>query len=198
MDTLASTRTFARRARAVGLIAVAAIVVAAAASNYLRPAVSPQADARGPYLVPAAQVGRGTVPLLPVSSPTPTKRTAGFIKSGALSVLIEQFGGLNDQPPMRLIAFARIKDAGVISKLVGQLNALPAPPGLISCPFDDGSYVLLTFTYATGDSTPVKVDASGCGYVYVGGAAEPAAWTTTSPALPNLLSALVAHPPGSY
>jgi hypothetical protein len=144
------------------------------------------------------QTGRETVPLLPVPSPTPTKRTAGFIKAGATSVLIQQFGGLNDQPPMRLKAFVQIKDAAVINKLVRQLNALPAPPGLMSCPMDDGSYFALTIAYANRDSIAVRVEVGGCGYVFVGGATQPAAWTLTSPALPNSLQALIAHPPAGY
>jgi hypothetical protein len=106
---------------------------------------------------------------------------------------------MNDEPSMRLKAFAQIKDAAVINKLVQQLNALPAPPGgFMSCPSDDGSYFALTFAYASLDSTPVKVDAGGCGHVYVGGATTPAAWTLASPALRTSLQALIAQPPGSY
>lgn len=78
------------------------------------------------------------------------------------------------------------------------MNVLPAPPGLIYCPLSDDSYFALTFVYASRDSTAVKVEAGGCGYVFVGEATEPVAWTLTSPALFNALQALIAHPPGSY
>jgi len=198
MDAVLSTRAFGRRVRSIALVAFAMVVVAAAGSNYLRPVVTQQADTQGPQFLPPVQTGRGTVPLVPVPSPPPIKRTVGFIKGGAISVLIEQFGGMNDQPPMRRKAFVQIKDSAVINILVRQLNALPAPPALIYCPLSDDSYFALTFAYASRGSVAVKVEAVGCGYVFVGGATEPVAWTLTSPVLLSSLQALTAHPPGSY
>lgn len=119
------------------------------------------------------------------------------VRDGATSALIQQFGGLNDKPPLGLKASVHVSDAVVISKLVHELNFLPAFPGGIHCPMDDGSYFVLVFTYTDGTDTTVKVEASGCGEVYVGGSTEPAAWTATSPALFDTLRGLLAHKPAS-
>jgi hypothetical protein len=116
-----------------------------------------------------------------------------LVRSGAISVLLEQFGGMNDKHPLSMIAWVRTSDPAAIRDLVHKLNALPAFPGGIYCPFDDGSYFALAFAYARGTSTTVKVEARGCGEVFVGGSTQPAAWTATSPAFLDSLRGLLAH-----
>ena len=142
--------------------------------------------------------GGGRVELSPTpASGTPAQRAAGLVRPDAIDVLIQQFGSLNDQPPLGLKAWIRIKDATVISRLVRELNALKPFPGGIYCPFDDGSYFALAFTYARGASASVKLEAGGCGEVFVGGSAQPVAWTLTSPTFLDTLRHHLAHPPAS-
>ena len=141
---------------------------------------------------PLAQGGPVTIPYMP-PSPTPSPRSAGLLRGGAITVLIEQFEEPNYQPPPFLKQSVQINDPAVISKLVRELNALPAFPGGIYCPQDDGSYFALVFMYADGTSTAVKV-AGGCEEVYVGGSAQPVAWALPSPALFDTLMGLLAHP----
>ena len=194
-----------RHRRAIGLIAVAALVLGSASVAYLSstgvlhlgafPAAASQARTQSP-----ADSGPKTGPPIFLPSPTvvtPLPRTAGLVVPGAIGVLIEQFGGLNDQPPLGLKASVRINDPAVISRLTRELNALPPfPDGVFSCPMDDGSYFVVVFTYGRGTSTTVKLEAHGCGGVFVGDSTQPVAWTLTSPGLLNSLTGLVGQPGG--
>jgi hypothetical protein len=191
MDTAPVELTTQRRRRAVALIALAVLFLAAASVTYLRSTMTPLVRPAGATDSPQAQGGPVTIPYMP-PSPTPSPRSAGLLRGGAITVLIEQFGGLNDQPLLGLKATVQISDRAAISKLVRELNALPAFPDGIYCPADDGSYFALVFTYADGTSTAVKV-AGGCEEVYVGGSTQPVAWALPSPALFDTLTALLAH-----
>jgi hypothetical protein len=129
----------------------------------------------------------------PPSGPALSPRKTGLLRRGASSVLIEQFGGMNDESPLGLKASLQISDPAVVSKLVHELNALPAFPDLfIFCPMDDGSYFALVFTYPGGTSTGVKVMAAGCGAVYIGGSSHAVAWTRATPAFLDTLRGLLA------
>ena len=186
------------------MIAVAAVVLVSASVTYLSstgalrlgglPATASQA--RTQPLADSGLRGGGRVEVSPTPpSWPPAPRTAGLIPPGAIGVLLEQFGGLNNQPPLGLKASVHINDSDVIGELANLLNALPSfPDGIFSCPFDDGSYFVLDFTYAGGSSTAVKVEARGCGEVFVGDWRKPVAWTITSPGLINYLMGLVAKP----
>jgi hypothetical protein len=197
MDTAPVELTSQRRRRAVALIALAVLVLAAASATYLRSTMTSQVRPVGAQDSPLAQGGPVTIPYLP-PSPTPSPRSAGLLRGGAITVLIEQFGGLNDQPPLGLKVSVQISDPAAISKLVRELNALPAfPGGVFSCPMDDGSYFALVFTYADGTGIDVKVEAGGCGGVYIGGSTQPVAWTLTSPTLVDTLKSLLANKPPS-
>jgi len=120
--------------------------------------------------------------------------SVGFVRDGATSVLIHQYGGLNDQPPLGLLASVQVSDSSQISQLVHELNSLPAfPSGTMFCPMDDGSYIAMAFSYGDGTSTMVKVEARGCQGVYVGGSKQPTAWAAKSPELFDSLRGLLAH-----
>jgi hypothetical protein len=173
------------------LIAAAVVVIALASAGYMRSTTTPQVVAAGSRASPQAQGGPATIPFIP-PSPTPSRRSGGLLPDGSIAVLIEQFGGLNDQPPLGLKSWVQITDAAAISKLVRDLNALPPFPGGIFCPEDDGSYFELIFTYSARTRMDVKVEARGCGEVYVGGSTQAVAWTLTSPAFIDALSGLVA------
>ena len=129
---------------------------------------------------------------------TQSAASAGLVREGATSVLVQQYGGLNDQPPLGLVASIHVSDSSQISQLARELNTLPPyPSGTMHCPMDDGSYFAMVFSYGDGTSTTVKVEATGCQGVYVGGSKQPVAWTATSPALLETLRGLLAHQPAS-
>jgi hypothetical protein len=127
--------------------------MALASAACLRPtpiAVHGTPPARNSYLLP-----------IPTSLPA-VPRSADLIGDGAKDVLVQQYGGLNDQPALGLRSAVLISDARAISRLVHELNALPAYPGTpMWCGFGDGSYFAADFTYVRGNSTTVKVEASG-------------------------------------
>jgi hypothetical protein len=117
------------------------------------------------------------------------------VRVGATSVLIQQYGGLNDQPPLGLLASIRVTDSSQIDPLVHELDALPAyPSGTMFCPMDDGSYFAMTFSYSGGTSAMVKAQARGCQGVYVGESKQPAAWAAKSAELFDTLRGLLAQP----
>jgi hypothetical protein len=126
---------------------------------------------------------------------TQSAASAGLVRDGATSVLIQQFGGLNDLPALGLLASIRVTDSSQISPLVNELDALPAyPSATMFCPMDDGSHLAMTFSYGGGASTMVKVEARGCQGVYVGGSKQPAAWAARAPELFDTVRGLLAHP----
>lgn len=125
---------------------------------------------------------------------TQSAESAGLVRAGATSVLIQQYGGLNDQPPLGLLDSIQVSDSSQISQLVHELNTLPAyPSGTMFCPMDDGSYFAVVFSYRDRTSTMVKLEARGCQGVYVGGSKQPAAWAAKSPGLFDTLRGLLAH-----
>jgi hypothetical protein len=129
---------------------------------------------------------------------TQSAASAGLVRDGATSVLIQQYGGLNDQPPLSLLASIRIRDSSEISSLVSELNALPAfPSENMHCANDDLSRFAMVFAYGDGTSTMVNVEATGCRGVYVGGSKQAVAWAAKSPELFDTLRGLLAHPTSS-
>jgi hypothetical protein len=126
---------------------------------------------------------------------TQPAQSTGLVRAGATSVSIQQYGGLNDQPPLRLLESIQIGDPSLINQLEHKLNTLSAyRSGTMFCPMDDGSHFAIVFSYVNGTSTLVKVEARGCQGVYVGGSKQPAAWAAKSPELFDTLRGLLAHP----
>jgi len=125
-----------------------------------------------------------------------TVASAGVVRDGATSVLVQQYGGLNDLPPLGLIASVQVSDPSEISRLSSELKALPPfPSGTMNCPMDDGSYFAIAFSYGDGTSAKVKVEARGCQGVYFGGSTQATYWAAKSPDLIDTLKALLAHRP---
>lgn len=125
---------------------------------------------------------------------TQSAESAGLVRAGATSVLIQQYGGLNDQPPLGQLESIQVSDSSQISQLVHELNTLPAyPRGTMLCPMDDGSHFAMVFSYGDGTSTMVKAEARGCQGVYVGGSKQPVAWAAKSPELFDILRGLLTH-----
>jgi hypothetical protein len=138
-------------------------------------------------------IGLAAIGIVAVSC-TPGAASAVLVSDGATSVLVQQYGGLNDQPPLGLLASIRAADSTQINLLVHELDRLPAyPSGTRFCPMDDGSYFAMTFSYGGGTRTVVKAEARGCQGVYVGGSTQPAAWAAKSPKLFDTLRRLLAQ-----
>jgi hypothetical protein len=198
-----SRRPGRRRGRAVGLIAVAAIVAAAASVAYLNP---PGSSLFGTLTAklgtpePSGYQPRvGTPVSYPRPAPSPTPPTGGFLWPGAVQVVIERFGGLNDKPPSAMIGSVGISDLAVVTSLVIQLNAMPPfPDANFSCPMDDGSYFDLVFTYVDGTRVSVMVQSTGCQTVFLNDFAQPVAWAESFPNFTATLEGLLAHQPSGY
>ena len=142
------------------------------------------------YVDMRAWLGLAAIGIMAISC-TQSAVAAGLVRDGATSALIQQYGGLNDQPSLGLVASTHVSDSLQISRLVHELNTLPAyPSGTVFCPMDDGSYFALAFSYGDGTRTMVKVDARGCQAVYVGGSKQPVAWAAKSPELFDTLRGL--------
>jgi hypothetical protein len=193
-----------RRGRAVGLIAVAAIVAVAASVAYLNPTgtslMGTLAAGHGSP-TPAGYQPPGGGLVLPdaVPAPSPTPPTGGFLWRGAVRVVIERFGGLNDKPPSAMIGSVGISDLAVVTSLVTQLNAMPPfPDGSFHCPMDDGSYFELVFTYVDGTRVSVIVQSTGCQVVYLNDFAHTVAWAEAFPNFIATLEGLLTHYPARY
>lgn len=170
------------------------LVVASASAIYLRPISASQVVSL-PERVAIQDKGGLVLPdfaIQPRPGPSPSPRKTGLVRRGASGVLIKQFGGMNDQPGLGLKASLETSDPALVSKLVHDLNALPAFPNeIMSCPSDDGSHYVLEFAYADGTSTSVTVEATGCSGVYLGGSNQAVAWTRTAPAFLVTLNGLL-------
>jgi hypothetical protein len=193
-----SQRSRGRRRRAIGLIGIAAIVAVAGSVAYLN---SPGTSLLGTL---SARFGTaspadyrppgGPGPLL-----APTSATRGWLRRNPISVVIERFGGMNDQPPSSMIASVAISDPVVVNSLFIKLNDLPPfPRGVFHCPMDDRSYFALIFIYVDGTKVSVKVESSGCGEVFVAASNQPVAWTATSPSFVASLEGLLAPQASGY
>ncbi len=103
-----------------------------------------------------------------------------FLRRHPVAADIREFGGLNDNPPLALRKDAHIVDAAALERLATELDSLPpVPPGTFNCPNDDGSYYVVELDYATGGSTSLRINASGCKGVYLNGLKNPTAWALT-------------------
>ena len=93
-----------------------------------------------------------------------------FMPKDPVSAVIQQFGGLNDSPPLALKKEARISNSNALRGLAMQLDSLPpVPRGTINCPFDDGSHYLIELDYAVRGNVSLKIDARGCQNVHLDG-----------------------------
>jgi hypothetical protein len=118
----------------------------------------------------------------------------GFIRTGATSADIKQFGGLNDNPPLSLRKSVHITDQIAVAQVVKELGLLPPyPTDTFHCPMNDGSYYAIDLHYAAGGDTTLKVDAEGCQAVYMDDSKRPIAWVPVEPQCTDC-----AGPPGIF
>ena len=149
------------------------------------------------YVGMRASIGIAAIAVMAISC-TQSVASVEFVHDGATSLVIQQYGGLNDQPPLGLLASIHISDSSKVSQLAHELNTLPAfPSGAMNCPMDDGSYYALVFSFGDETSIAIKIEARGCQGVYVGGSKQPVAWAAKSPELFDTLKGLLAHQPAS-
>jgi hypothetical protein len=120
----------------------------------------------------------------------------GLLRDGAISALIQQYGGVHDLPPLGLQRSVNTNNPMAITQLAREVNVLPGYPRGIFCPDGDGSFYEVVFSYADGTSINADVEVTGCQAVYVGGWEWPAAWANRSPMLFTTLKALLGRQPG--
>jgi hypothetical protein len=194
-------RSGRRHGRAIGLVGVAAIVAVAASVAYLNPpgtSLFGTLAARHGTPTPAGYRGPPRL-TYPIPAPSPTPPTGGFLWPGAVQVVIERYGGLNDKPPSAMIGSVGVSDLAVVTSLVKQLNDMPPYPDTnFSCPMDDGAYFDLVFTYVDGTRVSVIVQSTGCQVVYLDDFAQAVAWAEAFPEFIATLQGLLANQPSGY
>jgi hypothetical protein len=123
---------------------------------------------------------------------TPSEQGAPLVPGRPSAVTVARYGPTAGFPPLPPEKVITNTYASTVARLVRDVNSLPAfPPGTISCPFDDGSYYQVEFSYADGGSRTLHVERRGCQGV---GLAElpqhSVAWSATDPRFLNDLDAL--------
>jgi hypothetical protein len=108
------------------------------------------------------------------------------------AVTVARYGPTAGFPPRAPERVVTETSSATVARLVTDANSLPLfPSGTIHCPFDDGSYYQVGFSYADGDSRTLHVQRRGC--QGVGFAERPdylVAWLARDPRLLNDLDAL--------
>ncbi len=88
-----------------------------------------------------------------------------LVARGASSMALCRYGGLGAKGAVGgLVASARVR-GNAVGGLINELDVLPQAQGKISCPLDDGSNILATFTYPHEAPRIVRVGLRGCGTV---------------------------------
>jgi hypothetical protein len=112
---------------------------------------------------------------------------ASRVAVAASSMVIEKYGGLNDQPPMGLQRIVQVHDPLVIGRVQRELADLrPFPSDAMGCPFDDGSFFQIRLEFVSAAPVVYKVEARGCQGVYMEPSQQPAWWAIDSPLLGDL------------
>ena len=126
---------------------------------------------------------------MPLGTRSPIRRSDGaflpifgpgdfLVPGGADRAAIQRFGGLNDSPPLGLRKSTVVTNLGDLADLTNALNVQPPyRQGEFYCPMDDGSYFLVDLHYPAGFAERLRVDATGCGAIYLNGASTPVAAT---------------------
>jgi|SRR5579884_1823120 len=122
--------------------------------------------------VAVAAVALAATPRTPACPPT-DKKALKSTRAGADQMLVPgaprtlllcRYSGTNSRAVGvdRLLSSRYVTSARTVSRLAGELNALPPATGAYACPNDNGSAIIARFRYAKGGSDPVTVGLSGC------------------------------------
>jgi hypothetical protein len=108
------------------------------------------------------------------------------------AVTIGRYGPTAGFPPRLPERVITETNTATVARLVTDANGLPVfPSGGRSCPFDDGSYYLVSFSFADGDRRSLHVERRGCqGVSFAERPDYSVAWSLTDPRLLNDLDAL--------
>lgn len=99
---------------------------------------------------------------------TPRKSLLAVVRTGAVMVKVVVNRGMNT--PTNRVTTAATTNGATIADFLSEVNALPAAvPGVMSCPFDDGSSVSLDFytAHAAHAYAVVVTNSGGCGTVRI-------------------------------
>ena len=115
-----------------------------------------------------------------------------LVRQGPINADIGHYGGVNDNLPLALRRSIHITDPNALGRLGLELNGLQSFPGdAVSCPMDDGSYYLIHLHYSAGGDAAIRLHATGCQLLYIGGSTQAAAWGANAPGLFALLTDLL-------
>jgi hypothetical protein len=88
---------------------------------------------------------------------------------------------------MGLQRMVQVHDPVAIARVARELIGLrPFPSGMMSCPFHDGPFFQIRFTFDSTASVVYKVEARGCEGVYLEPSEQPVAWAIDSLLLGDL------------
>lgn len=106
----------------------------------------------------------GCSPKIPSARPSHWRRLdTELAPHGARAIRLCQYLGLNGTPRKRLIAEALVSSPRTVSKLIGDLDALPkAIGGTVACGTDDGAEIVAYVRYATNGVVPIVIASNGC------------------------------------
>jgi hypothetical protein len=111
-----------------------------------------------------------------------------LVAKGASAVLLCRYAGLDAATPRRLVRERLVTSDAQVARLTAAFDALRVlPPGIRSCPLDDGSEIVAAFRFRSGGDDVVRVGLSGCRVV---GNGLVAARTASGGAGPRLLAQL--------
>jgi hypothetical protein len=88
-----------------------------------------------------------------------------MVRPGAVLLRLCRYVGGNAPRPRRLARSRLIRKVALIDRLTHELNTLPQAHGTYHCPSDDGSEILLRFSYRTNAPRRVIVGLTGCHFV---------------------------------
>jgi hypothetical protein len=115
-----------------------------------------------------------------------------LVRQGPINADIGHYGGVNDNPPLALRKSIHITDPNALRRLGLELSGLQSAPGdAVSCPMDDGSYYLIQLRYSSGSDATIRLQATGCQLLFLGGSTQAAAWGANAPGLFALLADLL-------
>ena len=86
--------------------------------------------------------------------------------AGASAVRLCRYSGLNAHPPLTLARAALHTSPSLVRRLVREFDRLPAlGPGVLVCPFDDGSEIVALLSYPDRHAVAISVGLLGCATV---------------------------------